>query len=404
MAAQRILFVEASTGGVVGGSLTGILPLIAHLDRRRFAPMLALFEPKRIATDGVPVHVLPPLPRPGDAAQRGRLGRLVLRVTNLYAIVGPRAHALADLYRRERPALVYLANGFRANLDGIVAAKRCGLPVVCHEKGFELIGPRERLTSRWIDACVCMTEEIADYCRARHLQARRLLTIHDGIDCQEFRPGGGEAVRREFGIPLDAPVAGIVGHIQNWKGQHLVVEAIARARRHFPDLRCLVVGGVHRRGVEYAAQLRERITAPDLAFGLFGPVDWAARLWTAAATSTRPRARAWPPLAPRPTVSTATGWRSTPATTRPGRDNTSSTWLPTPRSRWRMLWWRSLATRSDARPWGRLDVPAPRPSSTSGITSRRWKHSSSRCCSTRCRPRDLGVLRPNFRSPVPEVR
>ena len=222
MAAQRILFVEASTGGVVGGSLTGILPLIAHLDRRRFAPMLALFEPKRIATDGVPVHVLPPLPRPGDAAQRGRLGRLVLRVTNLYAIVGPRAHALADLYRRERPALVYLANGFRANLDGIVAAKRCGLPVVCHEKGFELIGPRERLTSRWIDACVCMTEEIADYCRARHLQARRLLTIHDGIDCQEFRPGGGEAVRREFGIPLDAPVAGIVGHIQNWKGQHLV--------------------------------------------------------------------------------------------------------------------------------------------------------------------------------------
>jgi len=269
MAAQRILFVEASTGGVVGGSLTGILPLIAHLDRRRFAPMLALFEPKRIATDGVPVHVLPPLPRPGDAAQRGRLGRLVLRVTNLYAIVGPRAHALADLYRRERPALVYLANGFRANLDGIVAAKRCGLPVVCHEKGFELIGPRERLTSRWIDACVCMTEEIADYCRARHLQARRLLTIHDGIDCQEFRPGGGEAVRREFGIPLDAPVAGIVGHIQNWKGQHLVVEAIARARRHFPDLRCLVVGGVHRRGVEYAAQLRERITAPDLAGHVF---------------------------------------------------------------------------------------------------------------------------------------
>jgi len=95
------------------------------------------------------------------------------------------------------------------------------------------------------------------------------LTIHDGIDCQEFRPGGGEAVRREFGIPLDAPVAGIVGHIQNWKGQHLVVEAIARARRHFPDLRCLIVGGVHRRGVEYAAQLRERITAPDLAGHVF---------------------------------------------------------------------------------------------------------------------------------------
>jgi glycosyltransferase involved in cell wall biosynthesis len=262
---QRILFVEASTGGVVGGSLTGILPLIAHLDRTRFTPTLALFEPKAIATDGVPVHVLPPLPRPTATAARGRLGRLLLRMRRLYAAAGPRAQALAQLYRRERPALVYLANGFRANLDGVLAARRCGLPVVCHEKGFEPVGPVERLASHWIDACVCMTDEIADYCRARRVNARRLLTIHDGIDCDAFRGGGGAAVRREFGIPPEAPVAGIVGHIQDWKGQHLVVEAVARARRRFPELRCLVVGGVHRRGVEYAARLRERIAAADLA-------------------------------------------------------------------------------------------------------------------------------------------
>src|SRR5579875_2746112 len=252
---QRILFVEASTGGVVGGSLTGILPLIAHLDRTRFTPTLALSEPKAIATDGVPVHVLPPLPRPTATAARGRLGRLLLRMRRLYAAAGPRAQALAQLYRRERPALVYLANGFRANLDGVLAARRCGLPVVCHEKGFEPVGPVERLASHWIAAC----------CRARRVNARRLLTIHDGIDCDAFRGGGGAAVRREFGIPPEAPVAGIVGHIQDWKGQHLVVEAVARARRRFPELRCLVVGGVHRRGVEYAARLRERIAAADLA-------------------------------------------------------------------------------------------------------------------------------------------
>ena len=265
MSARRILFVEASTGGVVGGSLTGILPLIAHLDRTRFAPSLTLFETKAIATNGLPVHVLPPLPGRAGAAERGPLGRLLVRLQNIYAFAGPRAAALADLFRRERPALVYLANGFRANLDGVVAAARCRIPVVCHEKGFEPVGPFERLTSRWIDACICMTDEIAEYCRAHGVRARRLLTIHDGIDCAEFRPGGGQAVRRELGIPQDAPVAGIVGHLQEWKGQHLVVEAIARTRRRFPELRCIVVGGIHRRGVEYAEQLRERIAQPDLA-------------------------------------------------------------------------------------------------------------------------------------------
>ncbi|TMB58867.1 MAG: glycosyltransferase family 4 protein [Deltaproteobacteria bacterium] len=153
----------------------------------------------------------------------------------------------------------------RANLDGLIAARRCRIPVVCHEKGFERVGPLERLTSRWLEACICMTEEIEAHCRARHLRARRLLTIYDGIDTAAFAPGGGAAVRRELGIPPDAPLAGIVGHIQDWKGQHLVVEAVARARARFPELRCLLVGGVHRRGAEYAERIHERIARPDLA-------------------------------------------------------------------------------------------------------------------------------------------
>jgi len=230
MAARRILFVEASTGGVVGGSLTGILHLIPRLDRARFEPVLALYEAKHVAANGLPVHVLPPLPRPTRAHGEGPLGRMWLRAANLYGVVGTRARTLAELFRRERPALVYLANGLRANLDGLIAARRCRIPVVCHEKGFERVGPLERLTSRWIEACICMTEEIEAHCRARHLRARRLLTIYDGIDTAAFAPGGGAAVRRELGIPPDAPLAGIVGHIQDWKGQHLVVEAVARAR------------------------------------------------------------------------------------------------------------------------------------------------------------------------------
>src|SRR5262249_719963 len=265
MPARQVLFVEASTGGVVGGSLTGILHLIAHLDRARFTPSLALFEDKRIADGDLPVHVLPPLPRTVAANGAGPLGRARLRATNLWTVLGPRPGVLTDVFRREQPALVYLANGFRANMDAVVAAARCGLPVVCHEKGFERVGPLERLTSRWIDACVCMTEEIEAHCRQSGLNARKIVTIYDGIDTARFSSGGGAAVRRELGIPLDAPVIGIVGHIQEWKGQPRVVEAAARARARFPELRCLVVGGVHRRGAAYAERLRARSEAPDLA-------------------------------------------------------------------------------------------------------------------------------------------
>ena len=48
MAPQRILFTDSTQGGVLGGSLTGILELLPHLDRARFEPVLALYEHKPI--------------------------------------------------------------------------------------------------------------------------------------------------------------------------------------------------------------------------------------------------------------------------------------------------------------------------------------------------------------------
>src|SRR5215813_12578083 len=58
----RLLIVEASSGGVVGGSLTGLYHLIRGLDRQRFTPAMVLYESKSIEAEleamGVPVfHV-----------------------------------------------------------------------------------------------------------------------------------------------------------------------------------------------------------------------------------------------------------------------------------------------------------------------------------------------------------
>src|SRR5262245_66627773 len=79
-APRRVLFLESSVGGgVIGGSLTGILELIPHLDRRRWAPELVLAEPKpSLQLPGVPVHVLTPR-RGSGGVDRGALPVRVLR-------------------------------------------------------------------------------------------------------------------------------------------------------------------------------------------------------------------------------------------------------------------------------------------------------------------------------------
>ena len=266
---HRILFTDATQGGVLGGSLTGALQLISHLDRTRFEPVFVLFEPKPIVAEleaeGTRVHVLP-APRGPVAAYRGsRPRRALAKAVNLWRVVGFRARELVQILRRERPAIVYCSNGVVPSLPVVTAAALCGIPVICHFKGLSHIGPEGRFMSRWIDTAICMTDEIADHVRGQGVRAKRFLTIFDGIDYTGCTAGGGAAVRREFGIPADAPVVGVVGHIQAWKGQLLAVEAVARIRRQVPALRCLVVGGIHRRGAAYAEQLRERVAAPDLA-------------------------------------------------------------------------------------------------------------------------------------------
>jgi len=270
---HRVVFTDSTAGGVVGGSLTGILALLAHLDRRRFEPMLVLFEPKPVAADlearGIPVHVLPPLATRPLERRGSRPRRAVTHAVEFLRVVVPRARQLVRLFRRERPAIVYCTNGIApSSRPAMLAAAICRVPLVCHFKGHfkgpRHVAPEARFMSRWIDTAIAMTDEILDQARSRGVRAQRFLTIFDGIDPKAYVPGKGAAVRRELGIPSDAPVVGIVGHIQPWKGQLLVVEAVARARREIPGLYCVIVGGVHQRGKPYAAELRTRIAAPDL--------------------------------------------------------------------------------------------------------------------------------------------
>src|SRR5690606_39782233 len=57
----NVVFLEASSGSVVGGSLTGMLELLRGIDRTRIRPTVVLYEDKpciaALEGDGIPVAV-----------------------------------------------------------------------------------------------------------------------------------------------------------------------------------------------------------------------------------------------------------------------------------------------------------------------------------------------------------
>jgi glycosyltransferase involved in cell wall biosynthesis len=98
-----------------------------------------------------------------------------------------------------------------------------------------------------------MTAAVRKRCEQQRINAKRMAVIYDGLDVERFRPTREyAAVRKELGIPLEV---GIVGNIQRWKGQAIVLEAVREVKSFNPEIRCLIVGGVHREGAEYAQEL-----------------------------------------------------------------------------------------------------------------------------------------------------
>ncbi len=279
----RVLFVESSQGGVTGGSLTGLMPLFASLPARGIETTLVLHEPKRVVSEierfGVSVLVVPRHKLPKEHPLQGRQAyekakevaqvAAGLRLARAYLTFAretlPSAIRLSRVMRRHQPHVVHLSNGFRTNADGIIAARLAGLPAICHVKAFEKYGPVERRVARLVRVGVCMSQAVLRHCQSAGVLAQTMRVIYDSLDPASFVPSRPrEAIRQELGICESWPVIAVLGNIQEWKGQHVAVEATEVLARRMPRIACLVIGGVRRRSEEYAQALRQRVAEARL--------------------------------------------------------------------------------------------------------------------------------------------
>jgi glycosyltransferase involved in cell wall biosynthesis len=137
------------------------------------------------------------------------------------------------------------------------AARAAGIPVVVHTEHINNIRKagagyfrRQRMSWLWWWAArharkfFCVSEDIATEMTAHRLvPGDKLAVILNGINTEPFRePVNRGDVRRSLGIPLEAPVIGTVGRLNEVKRQDLLLHAFVRVRTVWPAARLLVVG------------------------------------------------------------------------------------------------------------------------------------------------------------------
>jgi len=226
-------------GSRLGGAEAILWLFLRHVDRERIDPTVVFLD------DGPWLEEVRSLNIETLLVDAGRL-RQPLRYLRAVSAI---ERAIADTASE-----LVVSWAAKAHLYAGVAARRAGVRAAWWQQGI----PADR---HWIDrlAAVVPTELIACYCgdaeasqQAIHPR-RPTRVIHPGIELSEpVVP----ILRTHLGIPPERFVVGIVGRLQPWKGQHLVIEAVAQLNQRGIDAHGLVVGGdAYGLSPQYAASL-----------------------------------------------------------------------------------------------------------------------------------------------------
>lgn len=228
MSPRKVLFVDYYA--FIGGGQVNLLSVFKAIDRKRYAPLLALPKEgpfaERARALGVPVFIIPM----GKARWRwvfaARRAMLELRA----------------LMRRESVSLVH-ANCYPANKLAGPAAKKLGIPVLWHKQIAVTQRPGSttarlwKFFSRYDDLVLAVSQQGLKGLKALGISGRKLRLLYNNADTERIakvKPLADAELRR-LGVPTKGPLVVAAGMRRPHKGFDVLLKALplVSAKAHF---------------------------------------------------------------------------------------------------------------------------------------------------------------------------
>lgn len=229
-APTRILFIEGNEDDTVGGSHHSMFDLVRLLDRTRFTPIVCFYRDNvftgRLRSLGVEVLIVEDR-RSEELAARRRSGRAGTLTSVIRGIVWRRR-----LLAEHGIQLVHINNTPLIGVDDwLPAAKLQRIPIISMARGHPVkTGWRVRRLSRGFDRVVAVSHYIAAKLAEDGIPPGRIVTVHNGIDLAGMKARvtiPRAATRAALGLADETVAVLMIGNIRQWKGQHVVLDAVA---------------------------------------------------------------------------------------------------------------------------------------------------------------------------------
>ncbi|MBC6441228.1 MAG: glycosyltransferase family 4 protein [Rhodospirillales bacterium] len=179
------------------------------------------------------------------------------------------ASRLADIIRDQGVDLIHVRSRAPA-WSALKAARRTGIPfVTTFHAPYNISNGIKKAYNAVMakgDRVIAISDYVATHVRENYgIGDDRLRRIHRGIDVVTFNPAAVSSERiaslaARWNLPDGVPIVMLPGRLARWKGQHVMIEAMALLER---DAICLLVGvGAGRKGLR--RQLEKAITERGL--------------------------------------------------------------------------------------------------------------------------------------------
>ena len=265
--------------GTVGGSHHSLFLLVKHIDRDKYFPVVLFYQDNVMVADFKNIcevytfkqnnvftieKKFPELFKIINGSKYIKTPFLIYqKIHNLVIFYIPNLINIIKFIKKHKIDLIHV-NNYPSVTDWLIIAKFLRIKIVSHLRGFYYTSNFNKMLVKYYDRVISTSKWVADQIKEQNIASKNVVLIYNGIDVDTFQINkrSCENILKEWNIPENTPVIGVIGNIRKWKGQHVAIEATKLLVDKYNNIRCILVGSISNSNedTEYYEYLKELVT------------------------------------------------------------------------------------------------------------------------------------------------
>ena len=274
---KKILYIEANLDGTVGGSHHCLLEMVKYINREKYLPSVLFYQENSLVQEFRSISdvyifnqnegliIEKDLPELYDIINnRKYIKKAVLfcqKIYNFFAYYIQYLITICKFLKTHKFDLIH-ANNSPDLTEWLILSKILKVKIISHLRFPWSPNRTRKLLFGYYDKIISISNYVANQLKELDIPCEKVETIYDGIDINiNHKAYNSKDLLNELGIPMNAPIIGVIGNIRRWKGQHVAIDAMNYVAKKNKDARCLIVGEISssESDVEYLRYLKDLV-------------------------------------------------------------------------------------------------------------------------------------------------